>query len=500
MKIVLMSMPDSIPMIMHESAFHLPNCGIASIGANLDDGHDVYVVDLIRKRRQLAYYLKRLLLKIRPHLVGLSAMAWQYETCIDVIRFIRFLLPGGKIVIGGYHATLMYEEIAASQESGLIDFMIRGEGEESFRRLVNALEGKDKLEKIPSLSFKIQGKFYHNDRGALLDLTKLKIPIRDKRRLTSGYHAVFSKIEVMETSRGCTRSCAFCSMREMYGQSFRTFPIERVLADIDDIYCQRNTRAIFIVDDNLVLDPERMIRLCDAIIEKKYRGLTLHVQADCVSISGNEEMVRKMSLAGIKTVFLGIENVSRKNLVESDKGDIVNLSKKAVQICHQFGMMVIAGLIFGFPDDDEKEIIENYHFLKSLNVDIPYCQILTPYPKTRMRRQLLEQGMVTKPCNYKLYNGLRATIKTRHLDTDQLQYLVWLHRQKIFGWWEPSPLMRSKGGLWVPIWTHLLRPLLKCTVGRKQEQKTWEELYEKDLQHLDGLNMFKNLAGNNKSG
>ena len=59
-----------------------------------------------------------------------------------------------KIVIGGYHATLMYEEIAASDEAALIDFIIRGEGEEAFRRLINALGGKDRLEEIPSLSFK----------------------------------------------------------------------------------------------------------------------------------------------------------------------------------------------------------------------------------------------------------------------------------------------------------------------------------------------------------
>ncbi len=53
MKIVLMSMPDVAPLIMHETAFHMPNCGIASIGANLDDGHEGYIIDLIRKRRRL---------------------------------------------------------------------------------------------------------------------------------------------------------------------------------------------------------------------------------------------------------------------------------------------------------------------------------------------------------------------------------------------------------------------------------------------------------------
>ena len=497
MKIILMSMPDVIPMIMHASAFHLSNCGIASLGANIDAGHDIFIVDLIRKRRHLTGYLRRLLLKIRPQLVGLSAMTWQYETCIKIIRFIRRLVPEVKIVIGGYHATLMYEQIASSSEAGLIDFMVRGEGEESFRRLVNALEDKDRLEDIPSLSYKDGGQFVHNPRGELLDLSRLKIPIRDKRRLTSGYHVVTSKAEVMETSRGCTRTCSFCSMNHMYGPTFRTFPIERVLADIDDIYYNLKTRMIFIVDDNLVLDPQRVIHICDAIIARNYKGLKLNVQADCVSISRNEEMVRKMSLAGMKTIFLGIESVSRKNLVVSHKGDIVEASRKAVQICHKYGIMVIAGLIFGFPDDDEADIIENYKFMKALDADIPYCQILTPYPKTEVRQQLLDQGMVTNPYDYKRYNGISANVKTRHLETEQLQYLVWLHRQKIFGWWEPSKLFRSKGGLWVPFWTYVLRPLLKLTVGRRQAKQGWEERYRTDMKYLAGLNEFHDPAKNN---
>ena len=61
MKILLLSMPDVAPVIMHESAFHMPNLGIASIGANIDDGHEVYVVDLVRKRLGLRKHLVRIL-------------------------------------------------------------------------------------------------------------------------------------------------------------------------------------------------------------------------------------------------------------------------------------------------------------------------------------------------------------------------------------------------------------------------------------------------------
>ena len=397
MKVVLISMPDVAAVIMHEAAFHMPNLGIASLGANLDPGHDVYLIDLIRKRRNVRSYLHRTLGRIGPDLVGLSSMTWQFGTCLKLARLIKQWLPQARIVVGGYHATLMYEEIGQSPEAKAIDFMVRGEGEEAFRRLVNALDGADDVAQVPSLSYRRGGAFVHNPRSELLDLARLKLPIRDKRRLTWGYHIMDRPVEVIETSRGCTRNCNFCSIRHMYGQSFRPFPIERILADIDDIYFNKKCRWIFVADDNMVLSPPRVIELCEAIVARGYRDLHFVVQADCVTMAHNEEMVRIMAAAGFKTVFLGIENVSRKNLLTARKGDIVNASRKAIELCHKYDIMVVGGMIFGFPDDDETEIMENYHFLKAIGADTSYCQILTPYPKTGIRQHLLDEGLVDQP-------------------------------------------------------------------------------------------------------
>jgi len=460
-------MPDVAPLVIHEAAVHMPGHGIASVGGNIDEGHDVYIIDLIRKRRRLKKFLTKTLSKIKPDLVGLSAMAWQYNTCIKLIKLIKQMLPDVKIVIGGYHATLMYEEIAESPEAQWIDFMVRGEGEETCRRLVNALAGTDRIEDIPSLSHKRDQQFVHNPRGEPLDLSRLKRPIRDKRRLTWGYHLLYSKIEVLETSRGCTRTCNYCSMRHMYGRTFRTFPIERVLADLDDIYYNRKTHWAFITDDNMVLDPKRVIALCDAIIARKYKKLNLVVQADCISMARNEEMVRKMALA--------------------------DASRKAVEICHKYGIMVVGGLIFGFPEDDEEAIIENYQFLNDIGADASLCQILTPYPKTGMRRDLVDEGLVTNKHDYSLYNGLWANVKTRHLEADQLQYLFWYHRQKVLGWWDPSERARKQGRVWTSIWIYAFKPVLKFFINRGLRKHGWEERYTKELRRLSDMNSFKDL-------
>ena len=152
MKVVFISMPDVAPIIVHEAALHMPNLGIACVGGNIDSEHDVYVIDLVRKRGQVRKYLTRTLTKIQPDVVGLSAMTWQFDTCVKIARLIRHLLPEVKIVLGGYHATLMSEEIADSPDARWFDFIVRGEGEEPCRRLVNALAGQDRIAAIDSLS------------------------------------------------------------------------------------------------------------------------------------------------------------------------------------------------------------------------------------------------------------------------------------------------------------------------------------------------------------
>lgn len=493
MKVVLISMPDVAPVIMHETAFHLPNLGIASLGGNIDDRHEVFLIDLVRKRRTLRRYLTRTLLKIQPQMVGLSSMTWQFRTCLKLVRLIKQLLPQTRIVIGGYHPTLMYEEIALLPEARLIDFMIRGEGEEALRRLVNALEEGTGHEDIPSLSYRRLGAFVHNSKGELLDLSRLKLPIRDQRRLTWGYHIMDRSAEVIETSRGCTRNCNFCSIRHMYGKAFRPFPLERVLADIDDIYYNKKCRRIFVSDDNFVLSPKRVVELCHAVIARRYRNLQLVVQADSVTMARNEAMVQLMARAGFNSIFLGIENVSARNLQTARKGDIVDASRKAIALCQKNGIMVVAGMIFGFPEDTETEIIDNYRFLKDTRADTVYCQILTPYPKTGIRQELLEQGLVTNPEDFSTYNGMWANVRTHHLSAEELQYLVWYHRQKVLGWWDPSPSAREQGRLWTGMWIYLFRPLLQKLVSRSLRKYGWRGRYERQIARLKGVNRFADL-------
>jgi radical SAM superfamily enzyme YgiQ (UPF0313 family) len=235
------------------------------------------------------------------------------------------------------------------------------------------------------------------------------------------------------------------------------------------------------------------MNVCDAIIQRKYRNLKLIVQADCISVAQNKAMVAKMAKAGFQGLFLGIENASSHNLRTMEKADVVKEAKWAVENCHRHGIMVIGGLIFGLPDDDEEAIRKNYQFLNDLEADAAYCQMLTPYPKTKLRESLIGAGLVTNHDHYERYSGLWANVKTRHLESDQLQYAFWYYRQTALGWWKPSAFAEKQGKLWTSFWTHGVKPVLKYFVDRQTRRIGWEGQYQRYLQRLERMNRFPDL-------
>ena len=163
--------------------------------------------------------------------------------------------------------------------------------------------------------------------------------------------------------------------------------------------------------------------------------------------------------------------------------------------CHKFEMMVIGGLVFGFPDDDVDSIRDTYEFFKRIGADAAYCQILTPYPKTGMREQLLSEDLITNKTDYKKYNGMWANVRTRHLDSEALQYQFWYQRQVVLGWWSPSAPMTKQGRLWTSIWRFIFKPVLKLRFRRIMRQHGWQGRYQMEVRRWEQMNTFQDLAG-----
>ena len=132
--------------------------------------------------------------------------------------------------------------------------------------------------------------------------------------MLTGYTFLGRPIDVVETSRGCTYDCSFCSIIEMRGRNFHTLRLERVLADIADARA-RGARAIFIVDDNITLNVTRFEALCRAIVAAGFNDIDYIVQAMTSSIAAHgDTLAPLMREAGFRYVFLGIENVLDEDL------------------------------------------------------------------------------------------------------------------------------------------------------------------------------------------
>ena len=436
MRALLVQSPATSPWVPRRQ-WEAPSLALATIAGQVD-GHEIHVADMIVWRANAVRRYLRALRELRPQVVGFSVMTFQYSTALQFAALTREFDPSIRIVLGGYHATLAAEEIAQAPDAALLDFLVRGEGDFAFGELLDALEtGGTGLEAVAGLSWKRGGAFVHNPARPLEDLARIRIP-RRAARIASGFHMYFRRADVVETSRGCLHQCSFCSIRQMYGRSYRLFPMDRVLADIEDAYAH-GARHVFCTDDNITLDMDRFEALLDAVIGLRLKKLVFTTQASPIGFAQRPGIARKMVEAGFVSIFLGIENGSTKSLKAMRKPNTLELIRRGVEELQRQDIIVIAGIINGLDHDDEESIRENYLFVKALGISSVMDQLLTPYPKTALREEMAAAGLIENERDFRWYDGYFANIRTRHLDPGALNFVRWRLRRETIGMWRPTP-------------------------------------------------------------
>jgi anaerobic magnesium-protoporphyrin IX monomethyl ester cyclase len=436
MRILLIGMPDTISGL--DVVMKIPNLGLCSIAAGLE-GHETKILDLVFHNHGIRRYLDGILSDFQPELVGLTAMSYQYDSACRVARICRTVLPQARIALGGYHSTLMADEIGNSQQ--MFDFLVRGEGEGTFARLAAELaSGGSAFPTIPGLSWRHNGNFEHNNPPELLDLNQLKLPARGARIIDRA-SMLGIPFDCVETSRGCTMNCNFCSINVMYGRKVRMFPLERVISDLESLR-ESGKKGVFFVDDNITLNVPRLKNLCQMIIDRKLDSLNYIVQASVAGIASDPGLAAIMKRAGFKWVFLGIESNIARNLAAMGKEGVLNNAQKAVSLLRDEGIGVWGGFIIGHPEDGAADIRSAFRAALELGVDHPVMQCLTPYPKTRTRQEMLEKGLVTNKDDFSRYNGFTCNIRTERLSNRQLNNAIFWNGLRLY--FHPRYLTRSR--------------------------------------------------------
>ena len=430
MRILLLSMPDSFEH-MPTVAIRMPNGALASLAGNIDAHHHVAIADLVLAQARVRETVGRLVQQIEPDIVGLSVMTFQRGTARRLISFIRSMRPQAFIVVGGYDPSLAPD--AWTHRDLGVDAIVRGEGELTFRDLIRALEQGAPLSTVPGVWYR-QGVTVNRNPPrpiARVEDGTIRLPNRGARVL-SGYTVLGRQVDVVETSRGCTFDCSFCSIIEMRGRNFHRFPLARVMADIADAR-QRGARAVFFVDDNITIDVPRFHELCQAIIDAGFNDVDYVIQGMTAPFAmEGETLAPLMKKAGFRYVFLGIENILEDDLLflkarskntRHGQGERTNTALAAIDILHRYGMFVVGGLIVGNPDDTRESIAANLSFARR-HIDWPYIQHPTPYPGTPMTRDFIDRDLVVNR-RVDEYDGTTAVTRTAHLDAEEIEFMRW---------------------------------------------------------------------------
>src|SRR5262249_34434158 len=151
------SMPDYFEH-MPPVAVRMPNGALTSLAGNIDSHHRVVVADLILAFDRVRQTVTELVQQFNPDIIGLSVMTFQRRTASRVIDLVRRLKPAVKIVVGGYDPSLAPEAYAGMR----VDYIVRGEGEITFRELLRAVEQKTSVEPVRGLSYRDGDNWIHN--------------------------------------------------------------------------------------------------------------------------------------------------------------------------------------------------------------------------------------------------------------------------------------------------------------------------------------------------
>jgi len=361
--------------------------GLAYIASYLEKGgYQVACCDLgVQKVKKLP----------RADVVGITATTPLINEAWRVARMAK--RSGAVTVLGGPHATCLPEESLKKKE---VDFVVRGEGEETMLQLIQALE-KGNPKDVLGLSLKIKRKIIHNPpRPLIKNLDKLPFPARHLFPPLENYtnpHPILSTKSPTAniiTSRGCPFGCYFC-YKGTFGQNWRARSPENVVEEWRHLVKDYKVAEIGVQDDVFNIDIKRAIKICDLIISEKLiiPWITSSgIRADLA----NEKLFKKMRESGCYRIAFGIESGNQKMVLEKI-GKQLDLRKvrQAIKICKKLGIKTIGFFIIGHPWDTQNTVRETLDFALNSGLDYAQFAVATPIPGSKLWRLIEKHGKLT---------------------------------------------------------------------------------------------------------
>jgi radical SAM superfamily enzyme YgiQ (UPF0313 family) len=323
----------------------------------------------------------------------------QIAGAMEAASIIKNFFTSVPVVWGGVHASLTPEETIQNE---LVDIIVIGDGEDTFKELVEAIQhGRDKR-LVEGIIFKDGKSIIKTPSRKQFPISQIEYPAYDLIDIESYNFTpqwAGEKTLPVLTSRGCPMRCAYCYNTQFSQKKWASLSPELTVSLFHKLVNQYGIRSISLLDDNFFVDLKRVRRICELII-KNNLCLDLHnvnCRADTIA-KLDDDFLDLMKKAGIKQLFVGVESGSDKVLSYIKKDITVEQILAASTKMKKAGIKALYSFMAGFPHESIEEIKQTLCLMSRLlkeNRDaiVFRLQLYTPFPGTELSNYASDLGM-----------------------------------------------------------------------------------------------------------
>lgn len=312
----------------------------------------------------------------RPGLIGLTAVTATWPSARELARRLR-ARSEVPIVLGGVHAAFRAEQCL---EEPAIDYLVRGEGEETAVALARALEGGGEPRSVPGLWGRDGGGIW---RGPPLapraNLDEIAPPRREGILWEEHLQPAFYQSII--TLRGCPYTCIYCSVPASSERKTRYRSAESVVSEIAELRERWRVPYLFFHDSVFTLHRKRTLAILDGLIE---RGLRVPFACQTRTDRVDPELLERMKEAGCQQIFFGIESGHTESLRRMNKGMPLEDIREAVGWVKALGLRCAGFFMVGFPWETAEHLDATADFATTLDLDAVSLFSATPLPGTAL--------------------------------------------------------------------------------------------------------------------
>jgi radical SAM superfamily enzyme YgiQ (UPF0313 family) len=347
--------------------------------------YQYYIRALNDSRHPTWELMRTLILQEKPDVIGITAMTTKFGSVIQAARICKEILPQVPIIVGGPHASAMPD---LTMEIPEVDYVLRGEADESLPDLMIALRDHGDLSAQRGLSWRRQGVVQHNpDRPFAQNLDALPLPDRSALMHPENYSS--EDMGVILTSRGCPFRCSYCF--HMWDRRVRFRSTESILEEMRQVHSQYRTTQFNFKDDSFTINKKHVLKLCNALAQEPYHaGWACTTRVDIL----DEELVQTMKQGGCNVIAVGIESGSERILRETDKDITHDQIRKAARLLNKHRVFWSGYFMVGLPDETEEDIRLTFRFLREVRPYYGGLGVYNPFPRTKLFDQGVALGLL----------------------------------------------------------------------------------------------------------